>query len=123
MKKLSDKQVMAYRLVSGDFDGLPVIEAAKCMGITPREVNRLLDRARTTCPQLFPLLTKQEADVKALLAIGWTNSEMADQLQVSLSRVSQIIGAINGKQGVTCLPPMKIVVYQPYMDSQIREKF
>jgi len=122
-KNLSDKQVQAYRLVSGDFEGLPVVEAAKRMGITPRAVNRLLDRARITCPQLFPLLTKQETDVKALLAIGWTNPEMADQLQVSLSRISQIIGVINDKQGTTRLPPVKIVAYQPYMDSQIKEKF
>ena len=122
-KKLSDRQVRAYRLVSGDFDGLPVVEAAAVMSISPQAVNRLLDRARTACPELFPLLTKQEVDVKALLAIGWTNSEIADQLQVSLSRISQIIGAINEKQGTTRLPPVKIVRYQTFMDSQIKERF
>ncbi len=124
MKKyLSDKQEQAYRLVSGDFDGLPAVEAAKRMGISPQAVNRLLNRAETTCPQLFPLLTKQEVDVKALLAIDWANSEIADQLQVCLSRVRQIIGAINDKQGTVRLPPVKIVRYQPFMDSQIKEKF
>ncbi len=122
-KNLSDKQEQAYRLVSGDFDGLPVVEAAKRMGISPQAVNRLLNRAEVACPQLFPLLTKQEVDVKALLAIGWTNSEIADQLQVCLSRVRQIIGAINDKQGTVRLPPVKIVRYQPFMDSQIKEKF
>lgn len=122
-KNLSSKQVQAYRLVSGDFEGLPVIEAAKHMNITPQAVNRLLDRVRTTCPQLFPLLTKQEVDVKALLVIGWSNQEIADQLRVCLSRVRQIIGAINDKQGTVRLPPVKIVQYQPFMDSQIKEKF
>ena len=122
-KNLSGKQVQAYRLVSGDFDGLPVVEAAKRMGITPQAVNRLLNRAELACPQLFPLLTKQEVDVKALLAIGWTNSEIADQLQVCLSRIRQIIVAINEKQGTTRMPPVKIVAYQPYMDSKIKEKF
>lgn len=122
-KNLSDKQVQAYRLVSGDFDGLSVVEAAKHMGITPQAVNRLLNRAEVACPQLFPMLTKQEVDVKALLAIGWSNSEIADQLQVCLSRVRQIIGAINDKQGTVRLPPMKIVRYQPYLDGQIRIKF
>lgn len=122
-KNLSDKQVQAYRLVSGDFDGLSVVEAAKRMGITPQAVNRLLNRAETACPQLFPMLTKQEVDVKALLAIGWSNSEIADQLQVCLSRVRQIIGAINDKQGTVRLPPVKIIAYKSYMDSQIRRKF
>ncbi len=122
-KNLSDKQEQAYRLVSGDFDGLPVVEAAKRMGISPQAVNRLLNRAEAACPQLFPLLTKQEADVKALLAIDWTNLQIADQLQVGLGRVRQIIGAINDKQGTVRLPPVKIVRYQPFMDSQIKEKF
>ena len=122
-KNLSDKQEQAYRLVSGDFDGLPVVEAAKRMGISSQAVNRLLNRAEVACPQLFPLLTKQEADVKALLAIGWTNLQIADQLQVGLSRVRQIIGAINDKQGTVQLPPVKIVRYQPFMDSQIKRKF
>jgi len=122
-QKLSNRQIQAYRLVSGDFDGLPVVETAKRMGISPQAVNRLLNRAEATCPQLFPLLTKQEVDVKALLAIGWSNQEIADQLQVCLSRVRQIIRAINDKQGTVRLPPVKIVQYQPYLDSQIKEKF
>ncbi len=123
MKKLSGKQEQAYRLVSGDFDGLPVVEAAKRMGVSPQAVNRLLNRAEVACPQLFPLLSKQEASVKALLAIGWSNSDVADQLQVSLSRISQIIGAINEKQGTVRLLPVKIIRYYPFMDSQIKEKF
>jgi len=122
-KNLSDKQEQAYRLVSGDFDGLPVVEAAKRMGITPQAVNRLLNRAEAACPQLFPLLTKQEVDVKALLAIGWTKLEIADQLRVCLSRVRQIIVAVNDKQGTTRLPPIKTVRYEPWMDDKIRKKF
>ena len=122
-KNLSDKQVQTYRLVSGNFEGLSTDEAAKRMGTTPQAVNRLLSRAKKLCPQLFPLLTKQEADVKALFAAGWTNVEIADKLQVSLSRISQIIGSVNEKQGTTCCGPVKIIPYYPWMDSQIREKF
>ncbi len=122
-KNLSDKQVRAYRLVSGEFEGLSTTDAAKRMSITPQAVNRLLDRAKIVCPQLFPLLTKQEADAKALLAAGWTNVDIANRLQVSLSRVSQIIGSIGEKEHTTCHRPVKILSYQPHMDSQIRRKF
>ncbi len=123
-KNLTDKQVQAYRLVSGEFEGLSTDEAARRMSITPQAVNRLLDRARTVCPQLFPLLTKQEANVKALFAIGWTRAEIADQLQVGLSRVSQIIGVINDKQGTNLqLSPIKMLSYQPWMDNKIVRKF
>ena len=122
-KNLSDKQVRAYRLVSGEFEGLSITDAAKRMGITSQALNRLLSRAKKLCPQLFPILTKQEVDVKALLVFGWVNKEIADKLQVSLSRISQIAGSIDRKVGTTYTLPRKMIKYQPYMDSQIRRKF
>ena len=121
---LTQKQIQAYLLVSGEHEGLPVVEAAKRMSITPQAVNRLLNRAKKSCPQLFPLLTKQEADVKGLFRAGWTRTEIADKLQVSLSRVSQIIGSANEKQGTVCsFETVKMTHYEPWMDGQIREKF
>ena len=122
-KKLTEKQIRAYILVSGEHEGLSVEAAAKRMSITPQAVNRLLSRAKEACPQLFPLLTKQEADVKALFRAGWTRTEIADKLQVSLGRISQIVGSANEKQGIACERPVKMLSYQPYMDSQIRKKF
>ena len=122
-KKLTDKQIRVYRLRSGDFEGLSVVEAAAKMGITRQAVTLLLKRAEESCPELFPILTKQEADAKALLAAGWTNVDIANRLQVSLSRVSQIIGSIGEKEHTTCHRPVKILSYQPHLDSQIRRKF
>ena len=122
-KNLTDKQVQACRLVSGEFEGLSTDEAAKRMSITPQAINRLLSRAKKICPKLFPLLTKQEVDVKALHALNWPYEDMANKLQVSLSRISQIIGSINEKQGTTCGRPIKMLTYSPHMDSQIRRKF
>ncbi len=122
-KNLSDKQVRAYRLVSGEFKGLSTVDAAKEMSITVQALNRLLKRAEKLRPRLFPLLTKQEVKVKVLLAEDCTNADMANQLQVSLSRISQVIGSINEKQGTTCGRPIKMLSYQPWMDSQIVRKF
>jgi len=122
-RKLTHKQERAYRLVSGEFTGLSVKMAAIVMHITPQAVNRLLSRARTTCPQLFPLLTKQEVNVRDLLAAGSAKAYIADHLQVSLRRVDQIIESVNEKRGSIDTKPVKMVSYQPYMDSQIRKKF
>jgi len=121
--RLTPKQVQAYRLCSGEFDGHTTAEAAVLMNISPQAVNRLLSRARTTCPQLFPLLTKQEVNVRDLLAAGSTKAYIADHLQVSLRRVDQIIESVNEKRGSIDTKPVKMVSYQPYMDSQIRKKF
>ncbi len=120
---LTKKQIQAYTLCSGELKGLSTVDAAKKMSITVQAVKRLLSRAKKLCPELFPLLTLQEADVKGLFKAGWTNGEIADKLQVSLSRISQIAGAVNEKQDTTCGRPVKMLSYQPYMDSQIVRKF
>lgn len=120
---LTEKQIRAYQLVSGEFEGLSTDEAAKRMKITPQAVNRLLKRAEKLCPQLFPLFTKQEAKVKIMLTKGRSNTDIANQLGVSLSRVSQIIGSVCGKRNYDHTLPVKILRYEPHMDSQIRRKF
>lgn len=122
-KKLTAKQEQAYRLVSGDHEGLSTADAAKRMKITPQAVNRLLKRAKATHPELFPLLTKQEADVKALFVAGWSYEDLADKLQISPNRVSQIIREINEKQGTVCSKPVVVLRYETWMDGQIRRKF
>ncbi len=124
-KNLTDKQVQAYELCSGEFEGLSTDDAAKCMGITPQAINRLLSRAKKICPKLFPLLTKQEVDVKALYALNWSYEDIANKLQVSPSRISQIIGSVNEKQGTIHgrFRFTKMLSYQPWMDNQIRRKF
>lgn len=121
--KLTNKQIQAYKLCSGEFEGVSTVEAAVQMKITPQAVNRLLKRAEEKCPELFPILTKQEVTVKVLLILDWSNVDMANKLQVSLSRISQIIWSINEKQGTACSKPVKMLRYETWMDSQIRRKF
>ncbi len=122
-KNLTDKQVQAYRLVSGEHEGRSTADAAKKMSITTQALNRLLKRAEKKCPELFPTLTPQEAEVKLLLAMGWANADIANKLQVNLSRVSQITGAIEEKQGTACGRPVKMLSYQPWMDGKIIRRF
>ena len=122
-KNLTDKQIQAYRLVSGEFEGLSTDEAAKRMSITPQAVNRLLSRAKKSCPKLFPLLTKQEADVRALLDVGWENGDIANKLQVGYSRISQIIRTTCIKRHFAIRSAIRTIRYNPSMDSQIRRKF
>ena len=120
-KNLTDKQIQAYRLVSGEFEGLSTDEAAKRMKTTRQAINRLLSRAKKICPKLFPLLTKQEVDVKALHALGWDNEDIANKLQVSLSRISQIIRSIHEKRGIVLMQPRYVMLhYEPWMDLYVQ---
>lgn len=122
---LSKKQIKAYQLVAGEFRGLSTKEAADLMEISPQAFNRLLKRAKKAAPSLFPLLTKQEVDVKALLAVGYNNYDLANQLGVSLNRISQITNSLYAKRPgmVANSQPVKIVQYASHMDSQIKRKF
>lgn len=122
---LTEKQIEAYRLVAGEFQSLPTKVAAELMGISPQAFNRLLKRAEEAAPSIFPLLTKQEADIKALLVIGYNNYDLANQLGVSLSRISQITNSLYDKRpGMAAQSqPVKMVQYAPHMDSQIKRKF
>ena len=124
MKKLSSKQIEAITLRSGELGGLTVAETAEKMNITERAVQRLLKSAEQICPQVFPLITKQEADVLALLEIGWSNDAIEEQLDLSESRVSQVIGSLHEKgRGIADSSPVEILRYQPHMDNKIVEKF
>ncbi len=123
MTKFSKKQIQAYRLVNGEHEGLSTADAAKRMSITIQALNRLLSRLKKLCPSLFPILTKQEAEVKVLLEFEWVNADMANKLQVSLSRISQIIGSVNEKRGTTGGRLVKMLRYEPWMDSKIVRKF
>ena len=121
---LSDQQIRAYMLISGEFQGLSTSDAAREMGISVQALNRLISRAKKACPHIFPTITKQEADVMILLELGYSNFDLANQLGVSLSRVSQLKGSLHDKGRVAgSSKPVKILRYQAYMDSQVVEKF
>ena len=122
---LSKKQIQAYQLVAGEFEGFSTTESAEFMGISVQAFNRLLKRAKKAVPSLFPLLSVQEVDVKALLAIGYNNYDLANQLGVSLNRISQITNSLYAKRPgmVANSQPVKIVRYASHLDSQIVRKF
>ena len=121
---MTKKQIQAYMAVSGEFQGLSTADAASKLDITVQAFNQLMKRAEQACPQVFPILTKQEADVSKLLDLGYSRFDIANQLEVDLSRVSQILFSLHVKgRGVTSSKPIKILQYAPYMDSEIKEKF
>ena len=61
---LTKKEEMAIRLVHHDFFGMTTKLAALQMGLGQRRVQQLLQSVRLKAPQMFPILTKQQADVR-----------------------------------------------------------
>ncbi len=123
-KKLTRRQVKAIILRSGEFDGLSTTNVAKKMGISEQAVNGLLRRAKQVCPSIFPLLTKREADVLALLNLGRSNSYIGEKMDLPDYTVSKIINSLEKKnRGVFNSDPAIMQRYAPHLDNQIREKF
>ena len=123
--RLNEKQVALYRAVSGDFEGLSVAEAAERFHLSPQAVNKQLRAIEAACPQLFPLVTKQEADVLALYErAGWPVAEIAEKIGVSESRVYSILQSLVKKGKLAPEGPVgKMLSYDKSMDAQIKEKF
>lgn len=121
--KLTAKQIQAFQLCSGEIGGMTTCEAALEMDISVQAVNRLLARAEERCPELFPILTKQESRVLNMMdKEGLTNTEIATRLDVCCSRVSQIAESLQVKRG-RIDQPVVMERYEPHMDSRIARRF
>ncbi len=121
--QLSAKQIKAYQLCSGELCGMTTVEAAADMGISVQAVNRLLARAEQRCPELFPLLTKQEAHVRDLMDNhGHSNRFIALRLGLSEQRISQISVSIDDKLGRRD-QPIVMERYESHLDSKVVRRF
>jgi len=111
------QQYKAYKHVSGEHDGLTIAEAAKKMQITPRSVQRLLERMEEKMPELFPLLTKDEAAVYLHYQF---NEVMPD---FPPEKMAYLIRSLNkkGKLGKGTL--VNTLSYDPSMDNKIKKRF
>lgn len=120
---ITEKEEQAYRLVSGDFKGLSVVQAAVQMGISKSRVHQLLKSTEKKAPQLFPLLTKREAEVLHLLERQVDDGDVQDVLDLTPVQFKEVIRSlrIKGRLHKSCHVPT--VAYQSYMDNQIVRKF
>ena len=121
------KQEMAYRLCHQDFFGLSTEDTSEVMGLTPREVERLLKRLREQAGQLFPILTPRTAKIHAMFLDGYTVSEIADYLNIYASRVWKVLRYLHEHREQTGIyfrsDAGRRISYQPSMDASVKEIF
>ena len=74
---ISKKQEQALRLCHHNHEGLSQDVAAARMGISQQAISKLLAACEKIAPQLFPILTKQEARLyHCYMVEGWSPEEM-----------------------------------------------
>ena len=113
-RKITEEMERLYRMCHHNFGGMSYADAAKAMGITIRSVYRVLNELRKLAPQLFPILTQEQAtilrawDTEANLTI----EEVAISLGLTEDALNSKMAVIRRKLGVTT-PRKKTTVRMP----------
>lgn len=121
---LTKKQEEVIRLCHQDFGGLTEAEAAERLGIDQSSVSRRLARAEANAPQLFPIITKLQAQCHHyLMCDGWSPKEIAEYIGKPINSVYKALQAC-GKKGLPLSTSHGDVMrYDPGMDAEVVKKF
>ena len=99
-RKITKEQEDAFRLRHHDFEGLTEEEAADELGISPRAVRGRLTRMQKVAPQLFPILSRENAEIwEWWYRGGLTCWEIAKQTGMKLGAVMKRLERIKKKMG------------------------
>lgn len=119
---ITQREEEAYRLCHLDFDGLPVDQAAKQMGITRDAIMELLKNVERKAPQLTPVLTPRQQLILILAGDkGQTPEQIATSTELSASYVRGVVGYLEAHGFV--MPKLKMQNYTPRTDGRVVERF
>lgn len=123
--KLTPREIEVYKACSGEFSGMTAAQAAALFHLSKQSVNGVLRKIKLVCPELFPLLTKVEADTYAMYErAGEPVKDIATKIGVSESRVYQIIASLQKKGRLMPAAPIgRIGSYDNSMDDKITRRF
>jgi DNA-binding CsgD family transcriptional regulator len=123
-RHITHRQEQIYRLRHHNFDGLTTKQVATMLGITTHSVARHMWEMQKIAPQLFPILTKRQADIYHMFAeLGLEQKIIAGILGISKSCVGVLIHRLRNK-GIYVPRRRRHVLYMPKAhDHLIRMKF
>ena len=113
-RKITGDMIKIYRLCHHDFGALSYVEAAKIENVSVRTVYRILNNMRQIAPQLFPILTGDQATIWR----AWdaednlTIEELAISLGLTEDALNSKLAVIRHKLGVS-RPQKKDTVRMP----------
>lgn len=120
--KFTTQETEAILLVHHDHLGLTRKKAAENMKISQARLSEVLKSARLKAPQLFPILTHEQNNVRwAIMEMGQDRQTCAIWWNWSIKKVDNIIAQLRSK-GISLTVP-KTVRYEPHMDGQVRKRF
>ena len=123
-RHITQRQEQIYRMRHHDFDGLTTKQVAAMLGITTHSVARHMWEMQKIAPQLFPILTRRQADIYHMFVnVGLEQRVIARILGISKSCVGVLVHRIKNK-GMYVPRRRRHVLYMPRAhDHLIRMKF
>lgn len=121
---ITERQEQIFRLRHHDFGGLTTKQVAAMLGVHPKNVSRHMWAMQKIAPQLFPILTRRQADVYHMFVnVGLEQAVIGSMLGISKSNVAKAIHRIKNK-GMFVPRRRRHVLYMPRAhDHQIKQKF
>ncbi|KKN53846.1 hypothetical protein LCGC14_0598050 [marine sediment metagenome] len=125
MKRLiTERQEQIYRMRHHDFGGMSTKEVAAELGIIIQAVNEHMHKMRKKAPQLFPILTKRQAEILNLHSqLGLSPKEIG--LRLGISDIT-VRGTLHKLQHPNIFVPGKkgtSAEYETWMDFAVKQKF
>ena len=125
MKRLITKrQEQILRMCHHDHDGLTQTEAAEKLSISQSAVSNALKRIEKVMPQMFPILTKIEAERYHLFMVeGWSVEDIAEHFGVTPDSIYKALKRAKDKGIYFTEAKNRILSYNPNMDAHVRKTF
>lgn len=125
-RAITEKQEAIFRMRHHDFGGMTTKQVAAVFGVHPKNISRHMWAMQKIAPQLFPILTRRQADIYYLFVhAGLRQKHIARLLGISKSCVGVLVHRIRGKG--MYIPRRLYQDDVPYMprahNHQIRQKF
>jgi len=121
---ITEKQEQILRACHHDFEGLPQAKAAKKLGISQAAISDALARIEEVVPQMFPLLTKLEAERYHLFCVeGWSVEEIAEHFGLTPDSIYKALKRAKNKGACFTEPKGRVLSYSPDMDANVKYKF
>lgn len=122
-RNITEREEEAFRLVSGDFAGLSQEQAAKEMGVSVQRISELLQNVKTKTPQLFPMITKSEANVLVRIREGQDDQYILRAEALTPAQLVRALRNLRAAGRIEQAAKIKVLQYEAHMDAEIERKF
>ena len=121
---ITEQQEQILRACHHTFDGLTQAEAAEKLGIPQSVISDALNRIEKVMPQMFPILTRLEAERYHLYMVeGWSVDEIAEHFEVLPRSVYYALQRAKDKGMFFTDAKNRMLSYNPDMDIHVRKTF